>query len=93
MTLANASLHVLMAGVIPASSGQAEKQSIDDKASSKASTLGSDALALPWYTGQDSLDMPLCCNLACMVLAVLQRMKRYHTVVQVSKLIDACDQT
>ena len=59
-----------------------EKQDVDDKASSGVS-LGSDALMLPWYTGQSSLDMGLCCNLTCMALSVLYRMKRYHTVVQV----------
>ena len=76
-----------VSGVIPASysdgkAGQ-EKQDSNDKASSSGMSLGSDALALPWYTGQASLDMPLYCNLACMALAVLHRMKRYHTVVQV----------
>ena len=78
------------AGVIPASeSGGKMESDMNDKASSSGISLGSDALALPWYTGQGSLDMPLCCNLTCMALAVLHRMKRYHTVVQVicSKLM------
>jgi len=76
---------MLGAGVIPAPKGGtiSEKQDVDDKASSSGVSLGSDALSLPWYTGQSSLDMAMCCNLTCMALAVLHRMKRYHTVVQV----------
>ena len=76
---------MLVAGVTPAAKGgtSSEKQCVDDKASSSGVSLGSDALMLPWYTGQSSLDMGLCCNLTCMALAVLHRMKRYHTVVQV----------
>ncbi len=72
-------------GVIPASNDKADsdKQVVDDKASSSGVSLGSDALTLPWYMGQTSLDMHMCCNLTCMALAVLHRMKRYHTVVQV----------
>ena len=76
---------MLVAGVTPAAKGgtSREKQGVDDKASSSGVSLGSDALMLPWYTGQSSLDMAMCCNLTCMALAVLHRMKRYHTVVQV----------
>ncbi|KAL0048239.1 hypothetical protein WJX82_010821 [Trebouxia sp. C0006] len=75
------------AGLLPAAKGgtSSEKQGVDDKASSSGVSLGSDALMLPWYTGQSSLDMGLCCNLTCMALAVLHRMKRYHTVVQVGR--------
>jgi hypothetical protein len=78
---------MLGAGVIPAPKGGtiSEKQDVDDKASSSGVSLGSDALSLPWYTGQSSLDMAMCCNLTCMALAVLHRMKRYHTVVQVRR--------
>lgn len=78
--------HKLWAGVIPAPDQMvsSEKQAVDDAASSSGFSLGSDALTLPWYSKQHSgLDMTLCCNLACMALAVLHRMKRYHTVVQV----------
>ena len=76
---------MLVAGLIPAAKGgmNSEKQGVNNKASSSGVSLGSDALTLPWYTGQSSLDMGLCCNLTCMALAVLHRMKRYHTVVQV----------
>ena len=77
-----------MAGVIPAASEEAEQEKVQSAAhkagSVSAVSLGSDALALPWYTQQSSLDMPMCCNLVCMALAVLHRMKRHHTVVQVA---------
>ncbi len=76
---------MLVAGVIPAAKGgtSSRNQGVDDKASSSGVSLGSDALMLPWYTGHSSLDMAMCCNFICMALAVLHRMKRYHTVVQV----------
>lgn len=72
-------------GVIPGSATQPDQQRLspdDDKASSQFS-LGSDALTTPWFAKQSSLDMRMCCNMVCMALAVLHRMKRYHTVVQV----------
>ena len=58
-----------------------------DTGSVSGVSLGSDAVSAPWYTEQTSLDMPMCCNLVCMALAVLHRMKRYHTVVQVLLLL------
>lgn len=58
-----------------------------DTGSVSGVSLGSDAASAPWYTEQASLDMPMCCNLVCMALAVLHRMKRYHTVVQVMLLL------
>lgn len=80
------------AGVIPASTDRPEQQLLhtdDDKASSQFS-FGSDALTRPWFQKQSSLDMRMCCNMTCMALAVLHRMKRYHTLVQVSWRQTAC---
>ena len=72
------------AGVIPSHGDQAENRGPEtDTGSVSSLSLGSDAVRAPWYTEQGSLDMPMCCNLVCMALAVLHRMKRYHTVVQV----------
>ena len=77
------------AGVVPAPSSKSDKAkgAAHDADSSSGLSLGSDALALPWYTQQTSLDMHMCCNLVCMALAVLHRMKRHHTVVQVPLLV------
>ena len=74
-----------VAGVIPGDKGGESRkgQAVDEGASVSGASLGSDALSLPWYTGHSSLDMTMCCNLTCMALAVLHRMKRFHTVVQV----------
>ena len=74
-----------VAGVIPGDkAGESRRRPAEDEGGSvSGASLGSDALSLPWYTGQSSLDMAMCCNLTCMALAVLHRMKRYHTVVQV----------
>lgn len=75
-------------GVIPASEDQSKQQGLseeDDKASTQFS-VGSDALVKSWFQNQPSLDMKMCCNMVCMALAVLHRMKRFHTVVQVMLL-------
>lgn len=74
-------------GVIPAHRNQGDKMEPEtDTGSISGVSLGSDAVSTPWYTEQSSLDMHMCCNLVCMALAVLHRMKRYHTVVQVVPL-------
>ena len=80
-----------VAGVIPAleGNGGSVQQAEDDKGSRSGVSLGSDALSLPWYSGT-SADMPMCCNIACMALAVLYRMKRYHAVVQVGVCMCRC---
>ena len=72
-------------GVLPASQDQSKQQGLseeDDKTSTVFS-VGSDALIKSWFQDQPSLDMKMCCSMVCMALAVLLRMKRFHTVVQV----------
>lgn len=58
-----------------------------DTGSVSGMSLRSDAVSAPWFSEQSRLDMPMCCNLVCMALSVLHRMKRYHTVVQVTLLL------
>lgn len=78
----------MCAGVIPSLGDQPDNMGPEaDTGSVSGLSLGSDAVRAPWYTEQASLDMPMCCNLVCVALAVLHRMKRYHTVVQVIPLL------
>lgn len=73
----------LVAGIIPAIGSTLEQPREEDDRASSQFSLGSDALIAPWFKKQPGLDMQMCCNMVCMSLAVLHRMKRYHTVVQV----------